>query len=108
MKRSVQPAFEFPEWGGARRGAGRKRKGAQRNVEHRTRCVVSSRHPVHVTLRVERGFESLRKRRTQRVVRDALLAGSARFGLRLVHFNVLTNHVHVVCEARTSSRCHAE
>jgi REP element-mobilizing transposase RayT len=54
---------------------------------------------VHVTLKLAPGIESLRKRRTHAAVRGALAAGSARFGLRLVEYAVLSNHVHLVCEA---------
>jgi REP element-mobilizing transposase RayT len=32
-------------------------------------------------------------------VREALVAGANRFGMRLVEFAVLSNHVHLVCEA---------
>ena len=99
MKRARQSTLEFPEWGGARRGAGGKRRGKQKNVAHRERPVLASRHPIHVTLRFEAGLESLRNRRTHRVVRDALLAGGARFGARIVHFAVMSNHIHLVCEA---------
>lgn len=93
-----QPSFEFPKWGGARRGAGRKRRGSMRRVEHRARPDVSPRHPVHVTLRLVSGLESLRKRPNHGIVLDALAAACERFGLRIVHYCVMTNHVHLVCE----------
>lgn len=99
MKRVRQRAFDFPEHGGARRGAGRKRRAERQLVEHRARPVLCGRHPVHVTLRVEPGLESLRRRRPHRAVRDALIAASGRFGVRIVQFTVMTNHVHLVCEA---------
>ncbi|MBL8857690.1 MAG: transposase [Planctomycetes bacterium] len=99
MKRARQASFEFKSWGGARRGAGRKRNRALESVEHRARPKHVGRHPVHVTLRIERGLESLRKRRTHRIVRDALVAGCGRHGLRIVHYSAMTNHVHLVCEA---------
>ncbi|MBL8857521.1 MAG: transposase [Planctomycetes bacterium] len=99
MKRAQQKAFEFSAWGGARKGAGRRRRGALACVQHRERPALARRHPVHVTLRFEAGLESLRRRRTHRVVRDALAAGCDRFGARIVHFSVMTNHVHLVCEA---------
>ncbi len=98
MKRAKQSMFEFKARGGARKGAGRKLARARRSVPHRRRDTISSRHPVHVTLRLEAGLESLRKRRTFTIVRDALAAGSNRFGARLVHYSVMTNHVHVVFE----------
>jgi REP element-mobilizing transposase RayT len=50
-------------------------------------------------MRVAPGLESLRRRRTYAVVRDALAAGASRHGLRLVHYSVMTNHLHLVCEA---------
>jgi REP element-mobilizing transposase RayT len=80
-------------------GAGAKRRGTQRNVAHRERPALASRHPVHVTLRFATGLESLRRRRTHRIVRDALVAGGVRFGARIVHFAVMSNHIHLVCEA---------
>lgn len=99
MRPARQESFDFPVRGGARQGAGRKRCGLRTNVPHRTRAALVSRHPVHVTVRIEDGLESLRKRRTFRVVRDALFAGCNRFGMRLVHFAVLANHLHLICEA---------
>lgn len=80
--------------GGTRRGSGRSSK-----VPHRTRPMLASRHPLHVTVRVEKGLESLRRRRTHRVVRGALISGCDRFGMRLIHFSVMSNHLHLVCEA---------
>lgn len=60
MKRGRQEVFEFKSWGGARKGAGRKRIGAKKSVPHRRREALATRHPVHVTLRVEAGLASLR------------------------------------------------
>lgn len=98
MKRSKQSVFEFKSWGGARKGSGRKLQAARRSVAHRERETISARHPVHVTLRLEHGLESLRKRRTFSLVRNALAAGSNRFGARLVQYSVMTNHLHLVLE----------
>ena len=98
MNRVRQGSFEFTSWGGARDGAGRKRVGVQKCVPHRKRGALAARHPVHVTLRIASGLESLRRRRTYAVVRDALAAGASRYGLRLVHYSVMTNHLHLVCE----------
>ena len=98
-----QTSMEFTTWGGARAGAGRKPEGTRRNVAHVTRPEWNARHPVHVTLRIVPGLESLRRRRTFRVVRDAILAACERFGTRLVHFSVLSNHVHLICEVADGS-----
>lgn len=103
MKRAQQEMFEFPKWGGRREGAGRKGCRTRRCVPHVARSEIARRHPVHVTLRVESGFESLRKRRAYRVVLDSIAAGCSRFGLRIVQYAVMTNHVHMVCEAEDAT-----
>ena len=85
--------------GGKRKGAGRKSVGARAGVSHRARPVLSKHHPVHITLRVVEGLPSLRGRRVFVAVKSALIAGAERFGFRLIHFAVLSNHLHLVAEA---------
>ena len=99
MKRAEQQTFDFKSWGGARPGAGRKRIAQRQCMPHRKRPVLAARHPVHVTLRLESGLASLRDGRSHFTVRDALARGAGRFGMRLVHYSVQTNHLHLVCEA---------
>jgi REP element-mobilizing transposase RayT len=53
---------------------------------------------VHVTLRIAAGVPSLRDGRLFDEVRFALVAGRERFGFRLVHFSVLSNHLHLLAE----------
>ncbi|HVS19419.1 MAG TPA: transposase [Planctomycetota bacterium] len=55
---------------------------------------------MHVTLRLAEKLPSLRRRATYRVVLAALGGGCERFGMRLVHWSVLGNHVHLMVEAR--------
>jgi REP element-mobilizing transposase RayT len=94
-----QRILEFKSWGGARQGAGRKREGKLERVAHSKRPAIKSSHPMHITLRIEDGLTSLRNRSEYATVREALVAGADRFGMRLVEFAVLSNHVHLVCEA---------
>jgi REP element-mobilizing transposase RayT len=94
-----QRHLEFKSWGGARAGAGRKRKANRARVAHLKRSPLNPNHPTHVTLRIEAGLENLRNRREFECVRQALVAGADRFGMRLVEFAVLSNHLHLVCEA---------
>jgi REP element-mobilizing transposase RayT len=54
---------------------------------------------VHVTLRVVAGLPSLRVGALFSQVRTALAEGQERFALRLVHFSVQSNHVHLIVEA---------
>ena len=100
MARGSQLAFTFRSWGGKRTGAGRPPKGNAAGVSHLRRQTLSRHHPVHVTLRITAGVPSLRDGRLFDEVRRALAAGRERFGFRLVHFSVLSNHLHLIAEAR--------
>jgi putative transposase len=93
-----QQELAFPSWGGKRVGAGRPRKigSLQRHVG---REPHASRHPVHVTLRVREGLPHLRGDAAFEVIDAALRAMRERSGFRIVHFSVLTNHVHLLVEA---------
>jgi len=94
-----QIEFSFRTWGGARTGAGRPPRGERAGVSHLRRPVLSRLHPVHVTLRVVSGLPSLREPAAFAAVRRALAAGRARFGFRLVHFSVQSDHLHLLAEA---------
>ena len=54
---------------------------------------------MQVTVRVGAGLPSLRHRRLRSTVFRAFEAGAERFGFRLVHFSVQSNHLHLVVEA---------
>ncbi len=97
--RAVQGELFARTWGGPREGAGRKRRAARELVGHRTREEFRGAFPVHVTLRLADGLPSLRQRATYRVLLEALGKGSERFGMRLVHWAVLGNHMHLIVEA---------
>jgi len=100
MARDSQLAFAFRSHGGKRKGAGRPAKGIQAGVSHLRRPALSRHHPVHVTLRIAAGVPSLRNARLFEKVRLALAAGRERFGFRLVHFSVQSNHLHLIAEAQ--------
>ncbi|HEU4579806.1 MAG TPA: transposase [Polyangiaceae bacterium] len=98
MKARRQLAFRFRTWGGARKGAGRPPKGDAAGVSHLRRPALSRHHPVHVTLRIVAGVPSLRGALFRKVC-GALAEGQERFGFRLVHFSVQSNHLHLIAEA---------
>ena len=86
-------------WGGARRGAGRRRTG-RGMVLHRARPRHVAREPVHVTLRLQ-----IRSLRAQFVfptvlgaIRDTNRCRSETF--RIVEFSVQADHIHLLVEAR--------
>jgi REP element-mobilizing transposase RayT len=84
-------------WGGKRRGAGRKPTHGRAGVPHLPRTV--SRHqPLHVTVRVRDGLPSLRSQSLLDVVLAQIRAAKRRF-LRIAHFSVQSNHIHLIVEA---------
>src|SRR5712675_291316 len=94
-----QTELVFRTWGGARKGAGRKRATARPNVSHLERASLDANHPVLVTMRVRRDVPNLRTQRPMAGVRLAFAGGRRRFGFRLVHFSVQGNHLHLIVEA---------
>lgn len=95
-----QLGLPFRGHGGVRKGAGRKPNGSKALVDHRPRAALASRFPVHVTCRVARGLPRLRRRRERAVLLQAFAKGCDRFGMRLTHWVVLDDHLHMVCEAK--------
>jgi REP element-mobilizing transposase RayT len=96
--RYVQLALPCRGRGGYRPGAGRPRSG-RGGVPHRKRPALATRFPVHVTLRARAGLPSLRLAESRRVLVAAIAAARERFGCRIAHYSIQSNHVHIVCEA---------
>jgi REP element-mobilizing transposase RayT len=96
-----QTAMKFRTWGGARKGAGRKPNGTRAGVSHLRRPAVAARFPLHVTIRMRKGVWNLRTRRCFTALSRAFYAGANRFGLRLVHYSVQGNHIHLLVEGAT-------
>ena len=91
-------SLQFPFTWGARKGAGRPRRG-KTHVQHRTRERFASRHPLHVTFRVADGVQRLRNRKFMNALRRTLAQCCRRPGFRLIHYSVQNNHVHCIVEA---------
>jgi REP element-mobilizing transposase RayT len=99
-KRHVQLDLEQarrcgPGHGGWRPGAGRKRRAT--GVPHEVRDAVRADQPQHVTVRLVEGV-SIRKQWLMPTIHGAI-ADSQRPDFRIVEFNVLGNHIHLVAEA---------
>ncbi len=90
----------FERRGGARRGAGRRPNGAHAGVSHSKRPALAARFPVLVTMKLERGPPSLRTRATLELIHGAFRGSQERHGMRLVHFSIQSNHLHLLVEAR--------
>jgi len=101
-RKPKQLELDYRPWGGKRKGAGRKPASPRSRVQHAKRARHDRHHPLHVTLRLRRGLPSLRNTATHDAILRALVAGSAAFGLQVVHYCVLSNHIHLICEAETA------
>jgi putative transposase len=86
-------------WGGARKGAGRKRRGERACTPHRARPVHDAAVPVHVTLRTKLG--PLRSQLLFPTVRIAMGRATRRNPnlFRIVEFSIQADHVHLIVEA---------
>src|SRR6266446_445464 len=94
-----QMVMKLPSHGGKRKGAGRKPKnGGKAGVSHAARPQFKARHPVHVTMRLLSGVGYLRGYSRRRAIEDALRAVKLRFGMRVVHYSIQGNHLHLIVE----------
>ena len=99
MKRKPrQREFGFTNWGGKRRGAGRKPKGECAGVPHEKRARLAARYPVLVTLRLRAGLPSLRYDDSHAVLKQSL-AAATRDSFRVIEYSVQSNHLHLVAES---------
>src|SRR4051794_27658284 len=99
-----QTSFKFPTRGGKRKGAGRPRTRPHPGlvgpgVPHLRRPEFAARHPVHVTMRLQPGVGYLRSYQRAKAVEDALRAARERFGVRIIHYSIQGNHLHLIVEA---------
>ena len=106
MKRQL--ALPLPEWGGRRKGAGRPRTRPHPGLDgpgvpHLRRAGIARYHPVHVTLRVVPGVGYLRGQRLATGLIAVLNEACARFGMRIVHYSIQGNHLHLIVEVENAA-----
>jgi REP element-mobilizing transposase RayT len=98
-RKPKQLDLRFPTWGGRREGAGRKPKGEKKGASHKPRPLLQRRFPVHVTVRMRHHVYNLRAQRCFRPIAAAIAAARACSGMRVNHYAVLGNHIHLIVEA---------
>ncbi len=103
-KQPCQLPLPLRPWGGRRRGAGRKPKGPRPLVPHRPRGPLSRHQPVHVTQRFLPHVWNLRSRRALRVVAERIAKANAVGDLRITHFSLQGNHLHLIVEVAGQER----
>lgn len=86
-------------WGGARRGAGRKKTGTRRDPIHGERPAVSRHEPQHIVLRTVDGLPRLRTPALYEAIRGAMTKMLEKPDFRVVHMSIQHNHLHFVVEA---------
>jgi putative transposase len=101
VRRGEQLGLNFRTWGGHRKGAGRKR-GLRPRTPHRRVPPLASRHPVHVTLKVDEALPSLRGAELRSHVEECIHRGREQAGFRLVHYSIQEHHLHVIVEAKSA------
>lgn len=85
------------KWGGRRPGSGRGRIHSQ-GVAHRRREMINRRTPMHVNFRYR---TIIRNKTTLRLLKRAIV-NARQFGLRIIHYSMQSNHVHLIIEADTN------
>jgi REP element-mobilizing transposase RayT len=98
MKKAKQLEFKkVGGWGGKRKNAGRPN--LSKTVNHMKRARVDFRQPLHLTQRLKKGIPSLRRKEFLHLFRRSLNKAK-KFGLHVIHYSLLGNHIHMIVETR--------
>ncbi len=89
--------------GGKRKGAGRPNVSGLR--AHVARETLTGKHPLHVTFKICEGMPNLRRKKFFQAFRKSVLKAQKK-GLALLHFSILSNHVHMIVEVADNRALH--
>jgi REP element-mobilizing transposase RayT len=98
MRRQLELNLCRGKKGGRRPGAGRKRIHSP-GVAHRKREKVHFRHPLHVNFKLR---ASIRNKHCLKLLKRAI-NNSRSHGLKVIHFSLQSNHVHLILEATNNA-----
>src|SRR3954470_4607408 len=98
MPRSLQQKFDFAKRRPKKRGRPRGNR-----VSHHPRERFEKALPVHVTARMREHVWDLRSKRAYTRIGACLEQMSRQFGLRVIEYSVLGNHIHFIVEADSSA-----
>ncbi len=99
MKRETQLRFPQLLRRKKKHAGGRPPKGDRAGVPHLRREELSRHHAVHITLGLRQGVGYLRRQRVVSALEEAFRAAKLRFGMRVVHYSIQGNHLHLLVEA---------
>ncbi|MBL8898354.1 MAG: transposase [Planctomycetes bacterium] len=91
--------LDFRPHGGKRKGAGRKPTNEKPGIPHKQRAPKKRSEPLLVTVRLANNLSSLRRAASMKLVRAALSAARDRHGMRIIHYTVQADHLHLLVEA---------
>ncbi|MES2527344.1 MAG: transposase [Bdellovibrionota bacterium] len=83
--------------GGRREGSGRKRLHSA-GVAHRKRERVNTRTPLHINFKYK---AYIRNKESLNLLKRAIL-NARKKGLRIIHFSLQSNHIHLIVEASSN------
>lgn len=83
--------------GGRRPGSGRKRIHSK-GVAHRERETVTKKTPLHINFKYR---TSIRNKFCLKLLKRAVMNARG-FGLRIIHFSLQHNHIHLIVEAQNN------
>lgn len=84
--------------GGRRPGSGRKRIHSK-GVAHRQREMVKMRNALHINFKYR---TNIRHKKGVHLLKRAIL-NARKKGLRIIHFSLQSNHIHLILEAQDNS-----
>lgn len=93
MKNQTELNLDKGSWGGRRKNSGRKRIKSP-GVSHRPREKITSRYPLHINLKLA---HPIRNTDGIKALRKSVV--NARKFLKLLHYSLETNHIHLIVEA---------
>ena len=83
-------------WGGKRRSAGRPN--TSQRLGHGPRPEVTASAPMHLTWKLKSGLGNLRSPKVMELFKISA-AGARAHGLRIIHFSLQSDHIHMIAEA---------
>jgi REP element-mobilizing transposase RayT len=96
---AIQTSLPLGKTPKQKRGRGRPRKYKGYATRYGDRMKFSRRTPLHITLKVDQAFKSLRRRDEYRAVRAAMVKMLGRDDFRIIHLSLEGDHLHLVVEA---------
>jgi REP element-mobilizing transposase RayT len=86
--------------GGKRKGAGRPNKTGL--AGHGARDRVNFKVPLHINTKLRTEFPNIRRKEVLKIL-QACCQRAQRLGLRVIHYSIQSNHLHLICEAQDNA-----